>query len=231
MNLIAKHIDTDLLNVEIHKYIDAICAFTGEKINEGILLKDVISDTFTDFESIKFPSEFVSVDIAKLILPVIPTEKNLNSLRVYSFLATENKLEILKTDSFLPILENPPEPPFIFVVSFSNKKHIAYKARTNYSKDPFYVSTDKGFCLINKNKLSELLEVARRWYTVIPGKENSATQPTYFTKDEIFSGNESISKIREFGIQQYMQDVEILRKFRGTLFAEIVKMSLKKQSL
>lgn len=173
----------------------------------------------------------MSVDIAKLILPVIKTDKLVNSLRVYSFIATCNEFKILKTDDFLPILENPPAPPFVFIISFSNKKHIAYKARTNYASDPFYVSTDKGNCLICKNQLSELLEVARRWYTVVPGKEDTATQPTYFTKDEIFGGNESISKINVFGLRKYREDVKILNKYRGTLFADIVKISLKKTIL
>lgn len=229
MNLIANHLDRKLLTAKIHSDIEAVCAFTGQQITEGVLKSDLLSDNFTDFEALKYPSAYVSIDVACMISPVIQTEKGLNSLRVYSFLAISDGLKLLKRDDFLSILENPPTEPFIFVLSFSNKKHIAYKARENCGGFPFYVSTDKGLCLIAKSHLDTFLEIAKRWYTIIPGKENSDQQPTYFTKDEILTGCYNNKKISEYGIAQFLKEDAVLKSFRKTLFAEVVCFCLTKQ--
>lgn len=229
MNLIAKHLDRKLLTAKIYSDIDAVCAFTGERITEGVLKSDLISDSFTDFEAIKFPSLYVSVEIALLIAPVITGEKQMNGIRSYSFIATNSGLKLLKRDDFLSILENPPAEPFIFVLSFSNKKHIAYKARENCGGFPFFVSTDKGLCYFMKSHLDTFLDIAKRWYTIIPGKETSDLQPTYFTKDEILSGCNNNKKIAEYGIAKFLKEDAVLKSFRRTLFAEIVCFCLTKQ--
>lgn len=61
--LIGKHLDTQFLKSKIHK-TESICAFTGESIKEGVLLKDLLSSNFTDTEYIKFKSDYTSVDVA-----------------------------------------------------------------------------------------------------------------------------------------------------------------------
>lgn len=49
MNLISKHLDKKNLKLKVYQ-VDSICAFTGKKITEGVLMKDLIKKTFTDQE-------------------------------------------------------------------------------------------------------------------------------------------------------------------------------------
>ena len=77
MNLISKHLDKKNLKLKIYQ-VDSICAFTGIKVSEGVLMKDLIKKTFTDQELIKFNSDHASIEIALLIEAVIKSEKGFN---------------------------------------------------------------------------------------------------------------------------------------------------------
>lgn len=218
MNIISKHFNSGLLaenGIKVYDNINARCAFTGERITIGVLKRDLLSDVFTDYEAIRYCSDYVSVDIALLIVPVIRVENGLNSLRNYSFLATEHEFRLLKKRDLLSVIENPPNIPFALVITLSGKKHIAHKARVNFSTSIFYVSTDKGMCEIESDSLNEFLSIAKKWYTV-------------FTKDEILHGSKNQKRIQEYGIVKYILENEQLQKYRGSIFADVVCFCLSK---
>jgi hypothetical protein len=229
MNLISKHLDKKNLKLKIYQ-VDSICAFTGIKVSEGVLMKDLIKKTFTDQELIKFNSDHASIEIALLIEAVIKSEKGFNSLRNYSFYADESKLELLKRENILELLLDIPNKPFQIGVTFSNKKHLAYKSPVNFDTDNFQIVTDLGIVNFGKQKAIKVVEIAQKWYTVLPGKKETSTQQTFFTKEQIKGTTQPNHKqIEAYGLQKYFKESQELNKFRGTALFNLIIHILNKK--
>lgn len=228
MNLIAKHLNRDLISEMISHNINSICLFTGKKINEGVKKKLLISDRFTDTEFLRYPSEYVGIDAALCISPVIKSEKGYNSLRNYNYLATNDNLRILKREEILQIILDPPEPPFCVAVTFSNKKHTAYKTIPAVDRDHFIVTTDKGNVQVSRKSVSDVVTMIQKWYTVVPGKEDNSMQPTWFTKDEILFGSKNFKRIADYGEVSYYNENQMIDKYRHSLFLTLIVHLLNK---
>ncbi len=229
MNLIAKHILNSALNIKVHDLqaetdSHTICAFTGKPIQYACLKKDVIGDNFTDHTFIRYPSAYVDADIAKLILPTI----NGNSLRNYSFYATDNELRLLKREDILPLLDQL-ETPFVLGVTFSNKKHIGFKATPQYNADKFLIYTDIGVCEFDRAKHTAILSIMQKWYTVIPEKAHTEAKPTYFTKANILGETlPNANQIQAYGEEMYFEENLINEPIRNTLILKVLCQILNK---
>jgi hypothetical protein len=233
----------DSLQVKIYNDLNAICAFTGQKINQGFLLKDAIGDNFTDFEYLKFKSEYTCLDFLLCTMSVIPqSEENkqknlakginktvLNSLRNYSFLCTEKELIFLKREDVLQTILNIQNIPFIIGVSYSFKKHISFKTQIQYSNKDFIVFTDKGKVNIKIQDILILLPIIQAWYTVQPDKINTSTKPTFFSKEDILNGTNNLKKIEDYGLEKYYQENKIIEKYRKTMFLDLLVHILNKK--
>lgn len=222
MHLIAKHLDRSVIDHLVEKNLSTRCIFTGEHITEGVHKKNVISDRFNDHEFLRYPSDYVSIDAALCVLPSFKTEKGYNSLRNYSYLATDHELRILQRDQILAILRDPPDPPFRIAVTFSNKKHTSFKTVEALDRSRFLLTTDRGNVVIDANTMTEILPLVENWYTIIPGKEDSSLQPTWFTKDEILHGSTNYKKIIEYGEYRYFKEKLIIGKYWSTLFLTLI---------
>lgn len=221
IDFIGNSFRTDFLQEHI-KPCNTICAFTGKEIKEGVAIKKAIADTFTDQHYIRFNSEYISVNAAKCIMGVFPSNGDrLNALRAYSFIATQNNLRILKQNELQELMYNLPQEPFALCVTYSNKKHIAFKAHVNFDDADFYIDTDVQSFIANRVELLNLLNIARRWYSVIPAKAEKAEKPTWFTKAEI-SGESYVDSrkaadyCRTFGEDVFNFELETLRKHINT---------------
>lgn len=211
IKFIAKHI-----KYESDKIVDCdtVCAFTGEKITKGIKKKVALSGNFTDFEYLKFDSDYISVDAFKCIGEMIQTEKKLNSLRNFSYLVTEPELKILKKDELWDIVINTPKPPFILAYTFSSKKHTTFKSKITTNKDKIQIITDTyGNVEIDKIRLKDVIEIVQNWYS---GTADMPAIATFFTKDEILFGSDNLKKIQVYGQDKFCQEDKILAKFRNT---------------
>jgi hypothetical protein len=229
MNLISRHLDKNNLKLKVYQ-VDSICSFTGKEISNGVLMKDLIKKTFTDQKLIKFNSDYASVDIALLIEEVIKGEKGFNSMRNYSFYADELKLELLKRENILELLLDIPNKPFQIGITFSNKKHIAYKAPVNFDTVNFQVITDLGVVNFEKQKAIQIIEIAQKWYTVLPEKKETAALPTYFTKEQIKGLSiPNHNQIGAYGLQKYFKESLELDKFRGTSLFNLIIHCLNKK--
>lgn len=254
IDLIGKHLNRNNLQTKLYSNIDEICAFTGISIDEGIKLKDVIGSSFTDHSYIKHSSEFISVNTALCLQSVIKQEREVlegqkkssrlklegdkniiySGLRNYHFYCTENELKLLKREHLEDyILQHVQlEPPFILAINYSQKKHISFKSKINYSKGKsFVVSTDRGNVNINISKLQEVYPIMKNWYEIVKGKETTSQQPTYFTKDDILNGCDNLKRITDYGINRYSYENEIISKFRNTGLLELLVFILNKKGL
>jgi CRISPR type IV-associated protein Csf1 len=80
-----------------------------------------------------------------------------------SWVATREGIEFLKRDQFIPIMLNPPEPPFVIYFTKSGKKQGFLKLidKVNYSKNKFWVAYEDDLIFVDKNILLEMVELAR----------------------------------------------------------------------
>jgi hypothetical protein len=235
MEIIAKHLNENNLKSKIFD-VNTICAFTGKKITKGIKLSEISGETFTDHAYIKHNSEFVSVEIALLVQPVIRIgesvkkngKENWTALRNYSYYASQKELRLLKREDILNILLNIPETPFCFAVTYSNKKHTSFKCKKNTSKDCFMVTTDVGDVFFEREKVLQFLPIIQNWYSVPKEKQNTSAQPTYFTKSNILGEFPMSQKINEYGAEKFETENEFLQKYRDTALFELVTHLLNK---
>lgn len=206
--------------------INTICSFTGKHIDRGVKLKNVISSNFTDLSFIRYNSGYCCIEIAKCMAPMSKESKA--SLRNYSFFATKSGIALLNKDNMQEVLLSEKQTPFVFAVSYNGKKHISYKTISQYDSDNFTVFTDIGEVYLRKTELLEIIPIIKRWYSVIKGKEESTTQPTNFTKDEILSGIVQDHKVEKYGVVKFFEENAILEKYRAGTLLNLLVHILKK---
>lgn len=226
--MISRFLDKKLIKTPIVE-CDAICAFTGKKISEGVEKSKLISNTFTDFDLIKYNSKFVSVDIALKLSNVILTDKGrYNPLRNYSFFCNEDGYQLLKREDILDKVLNIDCDKFQICVTFSNKKHIAYRSVIQTNQRNFVITTDVGHIPFNLDDVDKVLPTMQKWYSVPPDNKSSQ-EPTFFTKAEIKGETiPNYKKILAYGFTQYFNDTELLNKYRDTNFMMLLTHMLNK---
>jgi len=236
INLIAQHLDRQHLPIQVHPCKGAICAFTGQKISEGVLMKDLIKSTFTDHAYIRYSSEYASVGAALCIEAVIPTGKKkksgkdlLNSLRSYHYFSNPKQLKLLARDEILPLVLDPPEGPYVLVFTHSNKKHTAYKAVVNSNPAQVTVTTDVANVLVDQARLAEYLPTMLKWYAVIPEKAHTAAQPTWFNKAHIGGAPINLKAIAAYP-GDFESENDLLEKYRHSLDFDLILNLIQKQN-
>lgn len=240
---------------------NTVCAFSGEKITEGVSLEIAIKKTFNDYVYLHFSSTHISRN-AYVCIAAIP-ENDLNAdfrnaikqhrieqeekaampkkknpkkkrienfeLRKYHFLITEKELRILKREELQALLMLPPEPPFVLSVTKSNKKHRSFKALIVFDRDKFPVALDNMNVTFDREKAIQVLPIMQSWYTILPGKESTKQQPTWFWKNHIEFGCMNQKMIAAYGINKYFSENQILEQFRGEPWFSLLLFTLNKE--
>lgn len=204
----------------------------GLGITQGVHQKNIIKKaTFNDYQYLKYDSDFLCQPCAALISDIrfaddVKDQKR--RLRSFSFLATENGFKVLKREDIWETIFTPPAGPFVFCVTYSNKKHIAFKTRIQCDSQNYVVYTDKGEVLLELAKITELARIISCWYKILPGKQNIKQQPTFFTKSEILHGGYNFRNISEYGIERYNIENRFLEKYRNTTLLTLLVFALNK---
>ena len=227
--MIAQHLDSSLLIGKTEPTPKGtICSFTGKEINIGVKNKLLIKKTFTDHTYLRYKSEYSSVYAALCISPVIQGQKSLNALRNYSFICTKKEIRLLSREDILPLIENPPNEPFLFCVTYSHKKHLSCKSVINIDNSKYVIVTDLGNVHIDMNAVNNILPIIKKWYSVLPDKKDTNLKPTFFTKKEILQGCNLNKKIKAYGISKFFKEDDILKKYRNTSLLKLLVHCLNK---
>ncbi|MCG8640911.1 MAG: hypothetical protein MI862_14345 [Desulfobacterales bacterium] len=212
-HIIGKHFD-------IQPAYDAEqCCMCGDE-NPCIDRKKVIKASFMDHECLS-DSKFICVYCAACVGYQMSQS---TALRATSFLATESEITRLKKNQIWQYVENPPGEQHVLVVTFSNKKHIAFKSILNPGGFPQVVSTDRGNVHVDFD--SELVNVLKSWYRVC---KETKQEPTFFTKNEILFGSSNHKRITGYGTEKYFEENQILERFRNTESLNLLVYLLNKQ--
>ena len=233
VDIIAKHldksnIDTVITEFKKHEY----CALSGAEINKGYEIKKLLSANFTDIDSFKYPSKYVSESFAACVKTTLKTESGYSEIRKYSFIATEKEIIFLKVDNLLEWILKEKDIPFVFCVgtlrASKAQKHTSFKSEINYQNNIYSISTEIGNVLVDLEIINKILPIMQSWYTVTPETKDKSTQMTYFNKEEILTECKSFFKIEQYGAEKYFKENSILSYYRQTLLFELLTKSLQK---
>ncbi len=175
---------------------EGICAFCGTEITEGVLLKESVSETFTNYDLL---IDRTASHVCRCCYACLKDAR----LRRMNFIATPEELIIFKRDQLEHYLFEPPSAPFVFSVTISMKKHASFKARVNFSRKMFYVQKEDEQILFSPAKYREIYDAMKRLYTIF---SKSAIQNEYYLPDFI----------RKYGLQNFVRDEGIIKNERGT---------------
>lgn len=235
IDLLGIHLDKykDNLNIPIFDFPHGVeCAITLRNVTQACRIKDVLSAVFSEWEYVRRKSGYVSIQTALAIREILPSEnkeESFNSLRSYSYFATEKEFKIIKREDLLGTLLNLPNEPFIFAVTFNNKKHTSYKLSICTNNQSFTIATDiTPVVAINMADVHSILPIMQKWYTILAGKEQSEQAPTWFTKEDILGGCKDLKRINAYGLERYMQEDQLLQPYRNTHFFEVLTRMLNK---
>ncbi len=163
--------------------LEGQCYLCGAEGITGHPRKKVIKPTFTDCNLAKAPWSEVVCDACTWAL-------SRRELRNYSLLATAEGLQHPSRQDIRNTLLTPPEPPFIVCIAESGQKWLHYKTLVNHRREVISIRFEDFQINATPGELGRLLDPIERLLTV-------------FTKAEIGSGQYSIPRIREFGIQDF----------------------------
>lgn len=226
MQIIIKHLSLRTLHERFGvERINGFCCFTGNRITKGVAKKKLIKGTFGDRFLIKNNSEWVSVEIAMLMTEIIRGsvkngKQNWNALRTYNCFFSENHAHIgLKNGELLDMLFNVPETPFIFLATYSNKKHIAYFAKEQHDTNAFTVYTDQGELFFDRQRAQEIREIVNRMYTPIPEKPKH----TYFNKKDLRDFSQvDLRKVKQFGKENFKNCLRALNPHLNSFLYDFI---------
>lgn len=104
------------------------CPVCGKYCHEGVRTADIISGSFTDYA---FIGDYVCSDCADLF-----------SLYFYNYVKDADGIRLLNIRSIRDEITREQKPPFMFVITTSQKKHLFYRAKMNYTATPFAVQLE-----------------------------------------------------------------------------------------
>ena len=188
------------LNVTLNKIekIETKCTICGEKINEAIQIKNVISGNFTNFEYFKYKTNYLCIDCAKCLKD--------DKLRKNNFIADKNKIILFKQneiEKYIFEVDKYIEIPFIFAITRSFKKHNSFKCKLNYDYKYFFIQEEDKKYIFDTENMKKLYEILNDAYLC-------------FTKEELLTGNYRFISIEQYGKENFQKLETVLRKYRET---------------
>lgn len=133
------------------------CPICKHHAAAGVKVKDIVSSNFTDWA---FVGEYVCPDCADLF-----------SLYFYSYVVDPDGIHLYNVRQLRDQLTSPQKPPFLFVITTSQKKHLFYRSRWNYSADRFSVNLEAETIYTTPERMRELFDFVECMQTLGAGKE------------------------------------------------------------
>jgi len=188
---------------------NGVCAVCGKEIAEGAPIKKVVSSSFTDWNML---AAMAATHVCAACTWCIKEPK----MRRSQYIASNDGLLFFKRDDIERWLFQPPEPPFVFFVTSSYKKHGSFRARVNHSKQMYYVQFEDRQILFSLGKYRDLFELMKKMYA------------TFNKTQEIGKGDYIHKRVFEYGLKQWQHDENILKQHRGTQVFELLLYALNK---
>lgn len=135
----------DVVIKQYHTYcIDFCCPCCRTHSEIGVRVKDIVSSNFTDWA---YVGDYVCARCADLF-----------SLYFYSYVVDPDGIHIYNVRELGDQLSRPQKIPFLFVITTSQKKHLFYRARWNYSNNRFSVNLETETIYTTTDRMRNLFE-------------------------------------------------------------------------
>lgn len=140
-----------------HIKIEFDCPICKKHASSGIRTKDIVSSNFTDWA---YVGEYVCPDCADLF-----------SLYFYSYTVDPDGIHLYNARELRNQLITPQKPPFLFVITTSQKKHLFYRASWNHDNKRFAVNLETETIYTTPDRMRQLFDFVEFLQTLGAGKE------------------------------------------------------------
>lgn len=134
-----------------------MCPCCHKQYNAGVKVKDIVSANFTDWA---YLGELVCERCAGLF-----------SLYFYSYIVDASGIRLYNVRELRDQLTTGQNPPFLFVITTSQKKHLFYRAKWNYGGEMFAVNLETETIYTTKERMKHLFGFVEALQTLGCGKE------------------------------------------------------------
>ena len=139
--------DIEIKDFEV-KAVDCNCSICGKHCYEAVPVKKAVSSAFTDWA---YVGEYVCKECSKYF-----------SLYKFSYIIDDSGIRLLNVRQVRDEIIKEQKPPFKFVITKSQKKHLFYDAPMNYSSERFAVK-------LERETIYTTLERQRTLFTFVEG--------------------------------------------------------------
>lgn len=133
------------------------CPICKRHARSGIKIKDIVSSNFTDWA---YVGDYVCPDCSDLF-----------SLYFYNYIVDPNGIRLLNVRELRRELITPQNPPFMFVITTSQKKHLFYRSLWNYGNKRFAVNLEAETIYTTTGRMSTLFDFVEYLQTLGCSKE------------------------------------------------------------
>lgn len=142
------------------------CPFCKHHSTSGVKTKDIVSSSFTDWAYVE---EYVCPDCSDLF-----------SLYFYNYIVGPDGIRLLNVRELRGQLITPQKPPFLFVITTSQKKHLFYKSIWNYDNKRFAVNLETETIYTTPDRMKQLFDFVECLQTLGCSKEKLKRGEMYF---------------------------------------------------
>ncbi len=139
---------------------DFVCTSCGAASTEGVSVKKAVSGNFTDW--------------AYLGSHICPRCARLLSLYFYSYIVDDDGIRLLNVRQLRDELTRQQTPPFLFIITRTQKKHLFYRARWNYGEGRYTVNLEDETILTTPDRQRTLFDFVESLQTLGQSKEQMA---------------------------------------------------------
>lgn len=119
-------------NVKIKTFnpvaVEFMCPVCKRECHSGARVKDIVSSNFTDWALV---GDYVCPECSELF-----------SLYFYNYIVDPDGIRLLNVRELRDRLIKRQKPPFLFVITTTQKKHLFYRSAWNYGSDRFAVNLE-----------------------------------------------------------------------------------------
>lgn len=182
-----------------------LCGFFSGVVAE----KEMFSGNFTNWDLCRnSQSNYVCEYCANILKDQI--------YRRSSWIATPNKfVELAREKIHEQIFDPNKQTPFCFYVTTSFKKLGQLKVKLNYNPSKFFVLFEETQVLVDLDAVKNLWDTMRLFYSIAIEEETKTQPKSFFTKEEMRTGNYDFKRIKTFGMSDFFQHEKEIARFRN----------------
>jgi CRISPR type IV-associated protein Csf1 len=148
------------------------CAMCGTKILAGEMIDDFApGDGFTDHPALNYPLSPVICGDCKAVW-----RKEFMQKYSKSIISEEGVFPSAKMENQAHWLLNPPNPPFIFILSDQQQQHLIWRAPVNLSRDVYQIRFGGTVMTVRRDMLLKAFSAAKRLVETFNAGKSKAEQ-------------------------------------------------------